>query len=652
MSLGRFACPPAHHGPVRVLAAVAALATALLWAPVGAVAQHGDDVGQAPPPPPGPGELAVQVVGAATEALEGLPIALYALGPDGTPGLANGVTDAKGRAVFTGISNDPGIVYLIGARFAEIPFGERVTFVEGERSARVEIRVSEPTTRIAGVSVEEVRARLDWMGDRIVVTEIVRIESAGTRVIQVPSDPTGPAILERPLPAEARDWNAGPTSIGDELALVDGRVRFYGPLYPGEQNVEYQWSLPIDRGDRSLSLPITLRDAAERVVVVAGTSGLEVQGDGLVASRELADDSGAPLASWARGRLGGGETLELALTLPESRLDPTALAIPQANVWVDLDDTRLEANVDLTLQVTPGAPISGTPEAPLMHVTLPSGATLQGVAPEIETMGLVPTADGGFDVIGPIGPGEHHFGYAYRVASRPEGVTLDLRFPRAVQTLNVLIADNGLALDSERLHRRRPFRNGTRNYLHREAYNVGMDEVVDLTIEPLQAEGLPQTASQALTVAGAAAAALYLIAPLRSARRREDEGDHALAALREEREAIYTAIADLEHDYETGKLEEADYTAMRERFRGQAIELMRAEQAHAKAEGEAPPASAPAPADGPAHAPDATTSGPPISAAPTGSFCPSCGERVDPKWRFCSHCGGGLSPTGDAEQAG
>ena len=437
-------------------------------------------------------------------------------------------------------------------------------------------------------------------------------------------------------------------------------MRFYGPLYPGEQNVEYRWSLPVDREDRSLSLPIALRDAAERVVVVAGTSGLEIQGDGLVASRELADDSGAPArVVGARPTRPGGAARAGAHAARESPRSDRALDPRRPTSGSTSTTTRLEANVDLTLQVTPGAPISGTAGGPAdaRDVCL-RARRCRGVAPEIETMGLVPTADGGFDVIGPIGPGEHHFGYAYRVASRPEGVTLDLRFPRAVQTLNVLIADNGLALDSERLHRRRPFRNGTRNYLHREAYNVGMEEVVDLTIEPLQAEGLPQTASQALTVAGAAAAALYLIAPLRSARRREDEGDHALAALREEREAIYTAIADLEHDYETGKLEEADYTAMRERFRAQAIELMRAEQAHAKAEGVAPgtaeaqadgdPPAAPAPAPDPSSAEGVASP----SAAPTGSFCPSCGERVDPRWRFCSHCGGGLSPTADAEHAG
>jgi hypothetical protein len=586
-----------------------------------ATAQHAGDLGQAPPPPPGPGVLEVQLVAAEPGAERtDLAIALYALTPDGRPGLANERTDTDGRALFRGLSNDPGIVYLVGARYAGIAFGERVTFAEGETRARVEIPVSRPTEEVSGVTVAEIRARLDWMGDRMVVTETLLVHSAGERVIQLPADGQGPAILERPLPAEARDWDAGPGSLGDDLSLEGDRVRFYGPLYPGEQRVEYRFSLPVPRESRALRFPITLRESAGQVTVLAGTPGLEIDAPGFTAAGEWSEEGSAPLPAWTAGRLRAGRPLEVAMTLPESRLDPTALEIPRADVWVDSDDTRLDANVELTLRVTPGPPLTGTPSAPLMHVRLPTGASLQGVAPELESMGLVATTEG-FDVIGPIGPGDHAFAYTFRLPGQPEGVTLDLRFPREVQTLNVLIADNGLALDSRRLHRRRPFRNRTRNYLHREAYNVAMEEVVDLRIEPLRAAGLPASASMALTLAAAAVAAFYLIAPLREVRRREGGDAHAVHALRDEREAIYTAIADLEHDFETGKLEASDYASMRDRFRREAIELMRAERSQAPA----------------------------APAVPSGAFCPGCGQKVDPRWRFCSHCGGGLTPAQPTE---
>lgn len=636
---------PASLWLARTRLALALLPLALLFG-LGtaslASAQHEGAVGQAPPPPTGPGRLLVELL--ADEpgvSLGGLDLALYALDPNGMPGLANGETDAEGRHVFESLSNDPAIVYLVGARFGEIPFGERVTFAEGETEATVTLRVSTPTTEIQGVRVDELRARVDWMGDRVLITEILKITSLGSRVIQLPPDPTGAAIFERPLPAAAQDFNAGPNSIGDELSMTDGRVRFYGPLYPGEQRVEYQWSLPLE-GAREADFEITLREALDRLIVIAGTAGLEIEGDGLLPSRVLADDDAQPLDSWARERVGAGRAVRVAFTLPESRRDPGAVTIPRADVWVDFDDTRLEANVDLSLQVSPGAPVTGTAEAPLLHVSVPRGAVLEGVSPETESFGLFPSEDGGFDVIGPVSAGEHSIAFMYRMPSRPDGVDVDMRFPREVQTLNVLIADTGLALDSSRLHRRRPFRNRTRNYLHREAYNVGMHETVDLRLEPLRGAGLPQQAPLALTILGVGAAAWFMVSPLRHSQRSAARVDPTLARLREEREGVYSDIADLDHDFETGKLEETDYNAMREAMRAQAIALLREERAHdAPAGAEAPPSqTAATSADAPAT--EAATA----EAIETGSFCPSCGGRVDPKWRFCSHCGGELEPGG------
>jgi len=626
-----------------------------------AFAQHTSDPGQAPPPPPGPGQLTVQILADAPDApVEGLAIALYALAPDGSPGLANGETDATGRFVFTGISNDPGIVYLVGARYGEIPFGERIAFTQGATDALVEIRVSNPTERVEGVRIEELRTRIDWMGDRIVVSEVVSLDSAGERVIQLPDRVDGPALFERPLPPDARDFDPGPSSIGDQLGLSDGRVRFFGPLYPGKQQVEYRWSLPLGPNDRTLRLPIQIGEPLERLVIVAGTPGLGISGQGLDKTLETTSEGAPALDTWLRDSLPAGERVELALRLPESRRDGGLLSIPRADLWLDLDDTRLDANVDLQLSVAPGAPVAGSPTAPLFHVVLPNGATLRGVAPEAEAMGLIPTADGGFDVIGPIGPGDHSLGYAYRISSRPEGLALDLRFPREVETLNVLIADTGLALDSRRLHRRRPFRNQTRNYLHREAYNVGPEEVIDLTLEPLRATDLSQNASIGLMLVAAVGAAFFLVTPLRSTASNHRTAPTEHDRLRSEREAVYTAIADLDHDFETGKLETVDYHAMRDELKTQAIELMRSEREAggvAESAGEGAGGGVAESAGGGAvkPAPESPSPSPALeeTIVATHAFCPSCGERVAPAWHFCSHCGGVLIPgeaTGGTER--
>lgn len=590
------------------------------------LAQHEGDVGAAPSPPPGNGRLTVQVLHRANPAeVVGLSLALYALAPDGTPGLARGETGPDGSYTFAGISTDPEIVYLIGARYREIPFGERITFAAGETDARIEIEVAAPTEQAEGVRVEELRARVDWMGDRVVVRELLRLSNPGDQVVLLPDVVGGAAIVVRPLDPQVTDFSAGPTAIGEGLTLEDGAVRFRGPLYPGEQRVEYVYSLPLDRDARRLELPIELRESAGRVVVVAGTDGVEISGAELLPSSEVLSDGGQRLSSWARGGLDAGERYTVELGLPETRNDPGLVRISRSDVWLELDDTRLTASVDLQLEIAPGAPVSGTPDAPLFHVSLPKDASLNGVSPEAERLGLVPKPTGGFDVIGPIGPEATSLGYSYRIATRPEGVDLDMRFPLEVATLNVLIADTGLALESSRLHRRRPFRQGTRNYLHREAFNIVPSETVDLTLAPLRGAGIPRTASIALSLVAAAGAAFFLSAPLRRASSQDPERPSEATPIEAEREALYETIADLDHDFETGKLEPADYEQMRTALRGQAIELLRSER-----EAAASPASAAgAGAEAAANMESTGGAAPASSAAPavetaTGAFCPSC----------------------------
>jgi hypothetical protein len=588
--------------------------------------------------------------------VSGLSIALYALGPDGNPGFASGQTDAQGVAVFQGISTNPDIVYLVGASFEEIPFGERVTFAPGEDSARVDVEISSPTDQVVGVEIEELRARVDWMGDRVLVHEILRVVNMGKSVIRLPEGDPSRAIAIRRLPASAADFAAGATAIGEGLGFEGGQVRFWGPLYPGEQRVEYQYSLPAE--GLGGTLPITMREALERVVIVAGTPGLEASGKDLVASSAVASDSGQPLAAWARAKLAAGQRLDVAIKLPETRKDRSLVTIPRADVRLELDDARLNANVEIKLQVEPGAPVSGTPEAPLLQISLPEGASLNGVAPAAEAMGLIPRQGGGFDVMGPIAAGETSLVYSYQMPAGREGVNLGMSFPSEVGTLNVLIADTELELESSRLHRRRPFRSGTRNYLHREAYHISADEVVDLRIAPILGSDIPRSASGALTFIALAGGVSFLVMPLISSKRGEVDDEAEIHPIRAEREAVYASIRDLDHDFETGKLVEDDYRPMREELRERAIELLRMER-EGRTDSAKPAATSPvSPSTHPVEAAGAAAGvfagAVPSGDVRTGAFCPSCGGQALPEWKFCSHCGGKLNPasTGLAGTAG
>jgi hypothetical protein len=225
-------------------------------------------------------------------------------------------------------------------------------------------------------------------------------------------------------------------------------------------------------------------------------------------------------------------------------------------------------------------------------------------------------------------PGQTSFSFRYRVPSGSDGAQLDLRFPRPVAALHVMVADTGVVIETDRLHRRRPVRSGTRVYLHREAFQVAAGETVEIGLRPIAPGGLPRAASVSAVVALVLISVWVVSAPLRG-RGAGVEHVSPESEVGAERALLYATIRDLDHDYETGKLSEPDYLESRQALRAQAVEMLRRERAADLPEESAPSVGAAA----------ESTAGPTL-----GGFCPGCGQRVDPAWRFCSHCGGGLSP--------
>jgi hypothetical protein len=188
-----------------------------------------------------------------------------------------------------------------------------------------------------------------------------------------------------------------------------------------------------------------------------------------------------------------------------------------------------------------------------------------------------------------------------------------------VKLLNLLVADTGIAIDSDRLHRRRPFRQGTRIYLHREAFHLRADETVTVGLRPLQDPRLGGRTSLGLGVAGLLASAFFLARPL--VRRRAAPLDPEETALSIQREALYEAIRDLDHDLETGKVAESDHHEMRQALRTRAVDLLRRERG-----GDAAPDAAPD--------------------APHSAVCPGCGTATQARWEFCPDCGARLGGSG------
>ena len=160
-------------------ALLASMALALL--PTAAHAQDG-----ATALPVGDGTLRVSVVRHDGGELAGLPVVLYALPPDGEPGIGRGDTDAAGRYAFEGVSSDPSTVYLVGVRADDLPFGSRVRFAPGQSELAVTLDVAAPSTAIEDARMLSLALRFDVACDGLRISEAHTLRNDTEQVILVP----------------------------------------------------------------------------------------------------------------------------------------------------------------------------------------------------------------------------------------------------------------------------------------------------------------------------------------------------------------------------------------------------------------------------------------------------------------------------------
>jgi len=303
--------------------------------------------------------------------------------------------------------------------------------------------------------------------------------------------------------------------------------------------------------------------------------------------------------------------------------------LEESRIFLELDDAALLVREELRLTVSGDAPVVGGPGQPLIVLHVPDGAADLRFDRALFERGLRPGDEGDAILDGPLPPGESTIEIAYHLpVTEPDaGAVFERRFDRPLPLLSIFVADTGLHYESERLHRRRPVATPDRTYMHLEAFEVTPDESVSLGLAQLRAPaGLPRAVRYGLVALAAAAGVAFLGGPLRrdgvgplgreAGPERLDEPDEDAA--RHERDAVYAALRDLEHDHETAKVSDADYAAMRQELRARAAALLRAE------------------ADA-ARRPPALAVQPPV--APT---CGACGAPARADDRFCSRCGAAL----------
>lgn len=581
--------------------------------------------------PGGPGVILGRIVHATDPAAAaGLPVVLYSLGAAGAPGLRRTVSDEQGGFEFGNLSTAPGTVYLLGTQSREVSFSERLEFAEGETERRVELQVSDPTPDASAVVAGETWIRIDRSCTHLRVSESQQLRNPGERVIYVPEAEreSSPPISRISLPEGATGFEPGLESLEHRLVQDGSTVAFWGPLYPGEQALEFSYALPSVEG--RLTVRREFPSGAERVRVLTRPGGVTVEGAGLRPGGEVVID-GQPLRALESAAVAPGGALELSLEIPPARVAPGALSFPGARLWLELDDAALRVDEEYEIEVAGPAPLVSDSDAPLLCLTLPPGAQGVGLMQGGRALGLWADPAGALAIHGPLPAGTSKLGLRYHLAVEELPVVFERSFPRRVSLLSIFVADNGLVAESERLHRRRPVRSGTRTHYHLEGFEIEPEQPVVLRMTPLARRAGISTLSKTGFVALAAAGAFALLAaPLRGRGQEALTRETAASRAAVQRESVYGAIRDLDEDLETGKISEADHAEFRAELRAQAVALLQ-EERRARAAETRPGADA-AGRMPPAPTPD----GPPT--------CPSCRTPTPPDARFCSQCGSRLTP--------
>ncbi len=542
-------------------------------------------------------------------------IVLYALQPAGSPGVRRVESDAQGDFAFVGISNDPGIAYLVGARYGGVPFsGGRVAFAADENERVVDIAVSSPSSDMGALEVLDVWLAFNWLGKSVRVTETHRLHNSGPSVIHVPEGARAgktPAFRAELL-AGAREF-AMPFGVVPEGVVREGAgLEYWGPLYPGDNDFTFTYDIDVEGGGTNVTK--RLPAGAKIVHVLAPETGMRVTGEGLRAGETIPFE-GRSYHQLDSETVSPGGRLALRLVQPEVASNPDSIQMGEVRLFLELDEAALSASEEYNLRVV-GGDFQASPEgSSLLDVSIPESAVDVRFPSDTLELG-VRAEENGVALTGPVAPGPAVLGVAYRIPFT--GGTLDFArtVSRSVPHLSIFIADTGVGVLSDRLHRRKPVRSNDRVYIHFEAFQLEAGETFSLSLTPLLPPSAPPLAAvAALAIAAALAAGWFMTAPLRRGNAEAEPATAPAAAGERERDALYEAIRDLEHDFETGKLSQTDYDELRLELRTRAGRLLQRDEQAAPT--------------------------PPVTSAPPPSelYCTSCGKARAQDDRFCSQCG-------------
>ncbi len=524
----------------------------LLWLALALGARAQDE---APPDvPAGDARIEGRVLqGDANRPVPAVEVVLYALSPDGTPGLRRTHSDAQGGFAFEGVSSTASVAYLVGARHQGIPVpGGRVVFEPGQKRASADIRVADLTSDMSRLRIREQTLRLYREADGLRVEETFALELAGAEIAYVPPSERKRRApgLRAALPNGASDFRMPLGVIPEGLAREGATLRYYGPFYPGAQDLV--WAYRVAGGETSpesvrFRFAFTPAPGVESfsVLVPEGVGAFDAPG---LANAGAAEDNGRAVTRFTAAQPRG--PLMFSLVVPPARIDPSAIAVHEVQIVLSADDAAIAVTETHLIAASGSGLLLGTPQSPLLRVPIPGDANDVRFGSEAPGLEFAPDPGGGVAILGSLSPGEVPVQIAYRVPVPEAGARLVRSFDARVPLLRIFVADTGrLAPSSPRLHRARPVRTEDLNYLTLEAFDVEPGEEIALTLDalPPRRAASPTTARAVGALAGLGALAWIALPFLRRGDARGLGDVQHDEPARDERDAIYDAIHDLDH---------------------------------------------------------------------------------------------------------
>ncbi|MCH2171695.1 zinc-ribbon domain-containing protein [Myxococcota bacterium] len=553
------------------------------------------------------------------EAAAGVEVLLYGLRSSSEPFTEATRTDAQGEFRFEDIFATPGTIYLIAARHAEVAYGTRIEWEPGRDETFVELPINDPTESTADLSVESLGLLVDRSCEALRVTETHILRNSGERVLYVSEARRGEAspLLVVELPAEA--GNLMPPLGNPASVSLEGRnLLYWGPIYPDTHTLEFSYTLP----EGPVNVRRTLPRGADRVVVSNPDSWPAPMGAPFTpAPRDpMAWNSRGGTRQSVLSAMPPGAVLEFDMLVPPRGSSGPSLALTETRIWLETDDAIIGVNEQHAFEVPDGASAHSNSGSPLLCIEIPDDAEGLQSSNASLALGLILDPSGQVALRGPLPPGPGTVNFQYRLPVEGEPARFTRRFTQPLPVLSVLVSDTSLVASSKRLHRRRSERSGDRVFMYLEGFAIEPDERVEVELARITPSApLPQWTNVGLVGLAAAGAVIFMTAPLYRRRESDLQEIDGNDTARRERDYLYAAIEDIDHDFETGKVSEADHARMRSELRAQAVELIRAEQA-----------------DAPETAPPRTDPG----------NCPACGTELTPGAKFCAQCGARAS-TGD-----